>query len=50
MMSKEQYKDTGKLTNKHYGEAREQSNQSLTQEQVQNTLTEGTIDQQVKRH
>ncbi|UOY93249.1 DUF4025 domain-containing protein [Ectobacillus sp. JY-23] len=49
-MGKEQYKDTGKLTNKHYGEASPKSDQSLTHEQVQNTLTEGTIDQQVKRH
>ncbi|MGG2066473.1 DUF4025 domain-containing protein [Bacillus sp. S14(2024)] len=43
-MAKQQYKDTGKLTNQSNVVKKDQSEQSITHEQVSDTLAEGTID------
>jgi hypothetical protein len=58
-MNKEHYKDTGKLTNFHYGSEKnqqtaqissQQTEQSVTHEQVSDTLTEGTIDYKIEQN
>ncbi|MGG0238914.1 DUF4025 domain-containing protein [Bacillus rhizoplanae] len=43
-MAKQQYEDTGKLTNQSNVAKKDQSEQSITQEQISDTLAEGTID------
>ena len=43
-MEKQQYKDIGKLTNQNNAQQKNQSEQSITHEQVSDTLAEGTID------
>jgi hypothetical protein len=43
-MAKQQYEDTGKLTNQSNVTKKDQSEQSITHEQVSDTLAEGTID------
>ncbi|CAG9611659.1 DUF4025 domain-containing protein [Bacillus sp. CGMCC 1.60114] len=43
-MVKQQYKDTGKLTNQSDVAKKDQSEQSVIQEQISDTVAEGTID------
>lgn len=43
-MEKQQYKDTGKLTNQSNTQQKNQSEQSVIQEQISDTVAEGTID------
>ncbi|ENQ3077662.1 DUF4025 domain-containing protein [Bacillus sp. WLY-B-L8] len=43
-MAKQQYKDTGKLTNQSNAIQKDQSEQSVIQEQISDTVAEGTID------
>lgn len=43
-MAKQQYEDTGKLTNQSNVVKKDQSEQAITHEQVSDTLAEGTID------
>ncbi|WP_020063042.1 DUF4025 domain-containing protein [Bacillus sp. 123MFChir2] len=43
-MAKQQYKDTGKLTNESNAQQKDQSEQSVIQEQISDTVAEGTID------
>ncbi|MCM3734711.1 DUF4025 domain-containing protein [Bacillus cytotoxicus] len=43
-MTKQQYKDTGKLTNPSNAIQKDQSEQAVIQEQISDTVAEGTID------
>lgn len=43
-MEKQQYKDTGKLTNQSNTQQKNQPEQSVIQEQISDTVAEGTID------
>ncbi|WP_051317043.1 DUF4025 domain-containing protein [Ectobacillus panaciterrae] len=56
-MNKDQYKDPDKLTNFHYGsekdhetaQASSYEDQSVIQEQISDTVAEGTIDVKLKQ-
>lgn len=43
-MAKQQYKNTAKLTNQSNAIQKDQSEQAIIQEQISDTVAEGTID------